>query len=232
MPERTLKPGRTGFGARTALVAPDPGESGVAVDQPPTERVEGPARPTAVRPRGGADRAEAVPSAPARLRSETDQSFNLDEESEEVVRGPKPEVDIFAGFQVVARVVYLGQHPHMQVYLNGAVEEVEDESGQKRFRAVSNRDFGMTYNFNRLDSKGRPIRQRMTKDGKMFHLCMHIGHLVQFEAMRDADGQPLFEIRATPEVREQIEAYLARLRELRGRDTERGLPVLKQMGLA
>ena len=209
-------------GATTALDMP--GEDELADVPVPRPRGRPPGRPLADSQGGGAkDRDSGSPS-------DLD-AYGLEPEREVDVEAPRLEEDILADFEVMARVVYLGNNPNMSVPMTGDLQQWEDEEGGIHFRAVPRIDAMLTYTFNRFGSNRRPIKERMTKGGKMFAICRHIGHLAQFQRIRDADGAPLFTVRAVPEVTKKIEEYLARVKEVAGRNQDNGRPVLRAMGL-
>jgi len=171
---------------------------------------------------------------PAKKRKETPppsellENPALAEDFEESVERPRPRA-VPGSLHVEARVVYLGGHPKRTVYYPGTVDMVDDGEGNQVWHPS---DEGATsYDFPRVDSRGRIIREKLTKDGKPYSLCRHITHLVRFLEEVDGDGMPQFEVRALPEVRLKIERYAAWLRKVEDMDQDRGRPLLAAMGL-
>jgi hypothetical protein len=150
---------------------------------------------------------------------------------EMVVRAPEEVEADPKQFQVEARVVYLGGDKKKSVYIQGSVtlEETETE-GETIWVPTS--DGATTYDFSKTDSNGRLVRERLTKDGRPFSLCRHIGHLVKFLSLRDGDGGQAFEVRAKPTDYPKIERYARLLLEKRQSMTETGPSLLASMGMS
>lgn len=184
-------------------------------------------------PAGSSDRGPEdakTPKAPKTGPSRTNQEHDP-ESLEMVVRAPEEVEADPRQFQVEARVVYLGGDKKKSVYLQGSVtlEETEKE-GETIW--VPSSDGATTYDFSRVDSHGRLVRERLTKDGRPFSLCRHIGHLVKFLSLRDGDGGTAFEVRATASDYPKIERYARLLLEKRQSITETGPALLASMGMS
>ena len=133
---------------------------------------------------------------------------------------------------IEAKVVYMGGHPKKSVYYQGVTFEVQDDAGNNICVPAEDPATGTSYDFSRIDSRGRTIRERLTADGKVFSVCRHIGHLARFMAERDEDGASIFEIRCKAKDQSRIERFARQQLEARRRNTETGEPVLAAMGLA
>jgi hypothetical protein len=151
------------------------------------------------------------------------------EAQEETVARPQRRA-IPGDLSIEARVVYLGGNRVKTVYFPGTVTEVERDEGTKGWHPSE--EGATSYDFSRVDSKGRTIKERMTKDGRPFSICRNIAHCVKFLREQDEEGSAQFEIRAVPEVRLKIERYARLLREQEAKAQDRGAPVLAAMGLA
>lgn len=152
-------------------------------------------------------------------------------DDEEVIRRPARQAGLDS-LEVEAKVVYLGGNTHKSVYFPGQVDQNEDEDGRPVYTPKFNHETGTAYDFSRVDTKGRLIRDRLTKDGRIFSICRHIGHLARFMEAVDEDGAPVFELRsASPAVRLKIERYLRLVAQNETRQVDRGRPVLAAMGL-
>lgn len=155
-------------------------------------------------------------------------------------------------------VAYLGQNPTRAVYLPGTVvEEYEQDppAGLSPEQAVawrSNNDHrkfrpagqdsrtGTTYTFDRFDTRGRPIKERMTPDGHVWSRCQHIGHVIWFIDHRDKEKNREFRVQLKPEDHIRIERYRGMVAQASTRaaaeaaanGVEQGPTVLRAMGLA
>ena len=221
MPRLSRETARVGGGIAPEVIhSPELGE----MEDEFTEAPPPPLRP--------GKRALVGPPAARGPRSSVDEALGLDEESEEVIESEK-EQETLAGFHVECRVVYLDiNDPKHTRYFQGSTDEIEDEAQPDRKLYKAAAGGATTYVFERFDTRGRPNASRITRDGKVFAICRHIGHLALFDAIRDPRGRRVYEVRATRAVRMQIEKYLRRLRESKQRDPDRGAAVLKAMGLA
>ena len=139
-------------------------------------------------------------------------------------RGP-----IAAQREVEAFVVYLGRNPHMSVYYEGSETEFIGPDGKQHWRSTPS---GATAHvFERVDTLGQPVAERLMPDGHPFVKCRSLAHLAKFLRERADDGAPRFEIRCTPDVRQAIEQYLHWQLEQRLRNPDRPALILEAMGL-
>lgn len=137
---------------------------------------------------------------------------------------------------VEARIVYLGGNPRKSVYLEGSTERMADPDDPENEAAMLHVPRGVgaeSYVFERLDTRGRPVKDRLMADGphrgKPWVICRHIGHIIRFIEERDADGGPAFAVLATRAVQAKIRRHRERLDRRRRLDTESGEAVLADM---
>ena len=130
---------------------------------------------------------------------------------------------------VQARVVYIGANVNMSVYMPGSLDMRVDDDGNTLW--VPSGEGATTYDFRRIDSKGRLIKERLTSDKKVWCLCRNIAHLVEFLNRTDAEGSHVFEIRAEQKYYERIRQYARAAAARRSKTTEEGPALLEAMGL-
>jgi hypothetical protein len=140
-------------------------------------------------------------------------------------------VDTFAE-PIEARVVYLGTNPRKTVVYPLVTDVVQDEAGQDIHLTPPDdpeQKTLETYVFERFDTRRRPIRERLTSDGKVWVMCRNIRHLARFYEELDAEESPVFEIRAPQRIINRIVDFIERRNRAAAAETESGPTLVKEM---
>lgn len=165
-----------------------------------------------------------------------------EEETEELIRPMREQADDPAMFSVEAKVIYRGTNAYKGTYYRGSLQELPDQTdpeGQRLLRIPNFKDGALYYDFARLDSRRRVIRERLIDDegkvgtgrGRPFTVCHHIGHLVRFLQDVNDDGEPQFELRATRPVKVKLDRFMRIQAEAKRRNRDMGEAVLADMQL-
>ena len=144
----------------------------------------------------------------------------------------QPDTSIESMPLVTLKVVYLGSHPYKTERMKGTIEmeTMEDEEDPKKVKHLNKRmsNGGYTdYNFQRFDARKRKFPIRWTEDGHRYELCEHLAHALAFFRMKDADGQPLYQIRGEPAALQVLKRYRDAMK--RRQDPDFGEAVLRDM---
>ena len=132
---------------------------------------------------------------------------------------------------VTLRVIYLGGHPHKTVRLKGTIDvqtigDPDDPDRKHEIRRQVKEGYTV-YDFSNVDSLGRPMRERVTAEGRRYEECSHLGHLKAFYEFRDAEKAKQFELRGSAQAVAVVKKFIEQTRQHRNADS--GAAVLEEM---